>query len=136
MGCPTNTIDQNVTDLVSRVVDLTNEQRVRHGLRQLSIDERLIAVAQDHSDFMASTSNLTHDQNGLSLGQRFHRSGYPYSRIAENVAKGQRSPEDVVSSWMNSAGHRHNILNQGYQHIGIGRTGDYWTMDLGGSHNP
>lgn len=135
MGCPTNSTDQSVTDLVNSVVGLTNEQRAKHGLRELSIDHSLIAVAQDHSNYMASTNNLTHDQDGLSLRQRFHRAGYPHERIAENVARGQRSPEDVVSSWMGSAGHRDNILNPGYQHIGIGRTGDFWTMDLGGSHS-
>lgn len=56
--------------------------------------------------------------------------GISYRSAAENIAKGQRTPQEVVNAWMNSSGHRANILNASYTQIGVGyvATGNYWTQ--------
>ena len=58
--------------------------------------------------------------------------GISYTSAGENIAQGQRTPEEVVQAWMNSAGHRANILNNGFTHIGVGyvESGNYWTQQF------
>lgn len=58
--------------------------------------------------------------------------GISYKSAGENIAQGQRTPEEVVQAWMNSAGHRANILNSGFTHIGVGyvESGNYWTQQF------
>lgn len=62
------------------------------------------------------------------MGDRILQAGYRWSRVAENVAQGQPSPEQVVSSWMNSPEHRQNLLNPEYQHLGVGYANAFWTQ--------
>ena len=90
---------------------------------------------------MASNDFFAHDgSDGRTTFQRMRDAGYQYRRAAENVAAGTRSPADTVAAWMNSAGHRANILNCELREIGVGfvedpgdplRYGTYWTQDFG-----
>ncbi|WP_440895484.1 CAP domain-containing protein [Amphibacillus sp. Q70] len=114
-----------------QVVELTNQERAAHGLQPLSIDESLSSVAREKSNDMASNGYFSH--NSPTYGSPFdmmQQFGVNYRTAGENIAKGQRSPEEVVNGWMNSEGHRANILNPDYTHIGVGyiENGNHWTQ--------
>jgi len=116
-----------------RVVDLVNAERAAAGCRPLVIDQRLVAAAQAHSTDMAVNGYFSHTSlDGRTFGDRILAAGYPRP-AAENIARGQRSAEDVMRDWMRSRGHRANILNCDYVAIGVGldTRGWYWTQDFG-----
>ncbi|NMH95012.1 CAP domain-containing protein, partial [Pseudonocardia bannensis] len=119
--------------LSAQVVILTNEQRARAGCRALRVDDRITAAAQKHSADMATHEYFSHTgRNGSSFGDRVRAEGYP-SPGAENIAQGQPTASRVVEAWMNSPGHRANILDCSLITIGVGHDarGDYWTQDFG-----
>jgi uncharacterized protein YkwD len=116
-----------------QVVDLVNVERGKAGCRPLTVDQRLVTAAQLHSEDMSANNYFSHTSlDGRTFDQRIKAAGYP-NPAAENIAKGQRSAEQVMSSWMNSSGHRANILNCGLTTIGVGLDTDgwYWTQDFG-----
>jgi uncharacterized protein YkwD len=119
------------------VVALTNAERAQAGCGALAIDARLTAAAQAHSVDMAINNYFDHiSLDGQTPFQRIAAAGYTFSVAAENIAGGQRTPRDVVAGWMNSAGHRANILNCSLSQIGVGFAtggsyGTYWTQDFG-----
>ncbi|MFJ6556334.1 CAP domain-containing protein [Streptomyces luteogriseus] len=120
------------------VVDLTNRERTRHGLPPLSADPLLTTAAQAHSADMVARAFYAHTApDGSQPWDRAAAAGSTRRSVGENIACGQRSPADVVEGWMNSPGHRANILKSGFTHIGIGfagggRAGMYWTQLFGG----
>ncbi|MEV5548500.1 CAP domain-containing protein [Streptomyces sp. NPDC052309] len=120
------------------VVGLTNRERTRAGLRPLAADPRLTAAAQAHSADMVARDFYSHTgPDGSRPWDRAAAVGAPQRTIGENIACGQRSPADVVEGWMNSPGHRANILKPEFTHIGVGlagggRAGTYWTQLFGG----
>ncbi|MCV3216720.1 CAP domain-containing protein [Plectonema radiosum NIES-515] len=128
---------------INRVLELTNAQRLQAGLQPLTLNSKLNNSAQAHSEDMALHDFFNHKgSNGSSMGDRAKASGYQFSRLGENIAAGYATPEDVVQGWLNSPGHRANILNPSYREIGIGYyylandTGNvnqnyYWTQDFG-----
>jgi len=87
----------------ARVIERTNSQRVRHGLRPLRVDAHLVRSARRHTAWMTNSNSLTHTSQP----------------VGENIAMGQSSSAEVINSWMNSSGHRANILNPGYTRIGV-----------------
>lgn len=114
-----------------QVVELTNAERAQNGLSALQIDEELSKVAREKSKDMAS--NQYFDHNSPVYGSPFDMMGsfgIDYHTAGENIAKGQRSPQEVVDAWMNSPGHRENILNGDFTHIGVGfvEQGNHWTQ--------
>ncbi len=117
-----------------QVLELTNQQRINAGLSPLAWSEELAAVAAAHSRDMALRGFFDHtNPDGLSPFDRMKQAGLSYRRAAENIAAGQRTPEEVVNGWMNSAGHRANILNPQLTHLGVGyyaggSYGTYWTQ--------
>ncbi|MGE8204223.1 CAP domain-containing protein [Heyndrickxia sp. NPDC080065] len=116
-----------------QVVDLTNKERAKNGLPALSIDTELSKVARIKSNDMAT--NKYFDHNSPTYGSPFDmmkKFGISYRSAGENIAMGQRSPEEVVNGWMNSPGHRANILNKSYTNIGVGyvANGNYWTQEF------
>jgi uncharacterized protein YkwD len=119
-------------------VGSTNWHRTNAGRSALAIDARLTAAAQSHANDMANRRVMTHvGADRSNGGQRIWRQGYGAVTWAENVAAGQTTPEQVVQAWMNSSGHRANILNDRMVHIGVaaarGSNGvTYWTMVLAG----
>ena len=114
-----------------QVVALTNEARLENGLEPLAISTSLMESAQFKTDDMVATGVFSHDSPNYGGFQNiFARFNIAYSTIGENIALGQRSPEEVVDAWMNSEGHRRNILNSKFTHIGVGYSskGHYWTQ--------
>jgi uncharacterized protein YkwD len=116
-----------------QVVALANEARAQAGCGPLRVDARITAAAQAHSDDMAANDYFSHDSlDGRSFADRLRAAGYP-SPGGENIAQGQRSAQSVHQAWMNSSGHRANILNCGFTTIGVGvnQTAWTWTQDFG-----
>jgi len=121
-----------------QVLTLINAERAAKGLNPLARDSRLDTAARLHSADMACSNYFSHDSlDGSSPWDRIHRQGYEYWFAAENIAAGYGTPAAVVDGWMNSSGHRANILNPDLTQIGIGYaykgTSDYdsyWTTDF------
>jgi uncharacterized protein YkwD len=136
---PAPTTAPGGSSYTAQVVTLTNAERAKAGCGALSVDPVLTSVAQAHSQDMATHNYFSHDsQDGRSPFDRMTAAGYQYSTAAENIAAGQRTPQDVVTGWMNSEGHRANILNCALKEIGVGYAtasgstyGSYWTQDFG-----
>lgn len=104
-----------------QVIILTNQERLNHGCGPLAIDDRLQLAAEGHSQDMALNDFFSHNApDGTTPWDRIHAQGYFYSMAGENIAAGYPSPESVVEGWMNSDGHRANILNCGFKDIGVG----------------
>jgi uncharacterized protein YkwD len=111
------------------VVAAVNRERAEAGCSAVTVDSRLAAAAQDHSQDQADHTEMTHTgSDGSSPGERATAAGYRWSKVAENVASGTTSPERVMTMWMNSSGHRANILNCAFRHVGVARVGGYWTQ--------
>lgn len=117
------------------VVDLTNEVRADEGCGPLRADDRLHEAAVAHSEDMAERDYFDHvTPEGVGPGERAERAGYD-SWGGENIAWGYQSAEAVVEGWMDSDGHRANILNCDFEAIGVGAAnsgrGPYWTQTFG-----
>ncbi|WP_448562972.1 CAP domain-containing protein [Trichothermofontia sp.] len=108
------------TAFIQQVIALTNQERAKLGLRPLVPDSRLINAAEAHSEDMALNDYFSHiSLNGADEDSRAAAFGFP-GGVGENIGVGYVSPADVVAGWMDSPGHRANILNPNYQSIGIG----------------
>ncbi|MBZ9643906.1 CAP domain-containing protein, partial [Streptomyces sp. PSKA30] len=127
----------DLTRTAAEVVELTNRERTRAGLPPLAVDPVLTAAAQAHSADMVARDFYSHTApDGSQPWDRAAAAGSTRRSIGENIACGQRSPAEVVTGWMNSPGHRANILKPGFTHLGIGfagggRAGTYWTQLFG-----
>lgn len=124
---------KSLSEFEQRVVELTNAERAKQGLPALKIDNELSKVARIKSEDMQKNNYFDH--NSPTYGSPFDmmkKFGISYTSAGENIAQGQRTPEEVVQAWMNSAGHRANILNNGFTHIGVGyvESGNYWTQQF------
>lgn len=120
-GQAEHTAPSTANQVVARVLELTNQERRKHGLQPLTLNSRLTAAAQAYSKEMALHDHGGHvGEDGSRVGDRVTRTGYRWSAVGENVAYGQTAPEQVMFAWMHSDGHRKNILNPKYQEIGIG----------------
>jgi uncharacterized protein YkwD len=117
-------------------VGLTNQQRTANGLPPLNAHATLQAVAEAHSVDQATMARMSHTgSDGSTVGTRLTRAGFVWGVAAENVAGGQPDCAAVVGAWMNSSGHRANILGPTVTLIGVAmaRAADgtpYWTMVL------
>jgi len=104
-----------------RVLELVNIERTRHGLFPVVWDDTLAGVARDHSRDMAINGFSGHiGPDGSNVSDRLHRVGIAYLMWAENVSVGRRSADAAMSAWMDSPGHRANILRPEVTHIGVG----------------
>ncbi len=113
------------------VIRLVNEIRTKNGLKALTYDWELGRVARYKSQDMHDNKYFSHTSPTYgSPFQMMKNFGIYYRSAGENIAKGQSSPQSVVNAWMNSSGHRANILNSSYTHIGVGyvANGNYWTQ--------
>ncbi len=124
-----------VSAQAQEVVNLVNAERAEAGCGALKIDDKLMAAAQAHSQDQADHRKMTHDgSDGSDVGERLDRAGYAWRAYGENVAWNQQTPAAVMDAWMNSPGHRANILNCSFTEIGVGvanSDGPYWTQDFG-----
>jgi uncharacterized protein YkwD len=130
---PKAEFEPNATE--QEIIDLTNAERRKANLSALTASPQLVKVARLHSENMAKQDKLDHTLDEKTADQRVTDAGYRWARSGENIAKGQRTPAEVVTSWMNSQGHRDNILTQEYTEIGVAvveaKDGQkYWTMVL------
>lgn len=117
------------------VVSLVNQQRARAGCSPLKADASLAALATAFSDDMAARGFFDHtDPDGRSPWDRAARAGVG-NLGGENIARGQADAKAVMEAWMNSPGHRANILNCDYKTLGVGvhfgEGGPWWTQDFG-----
>lgn len=116
------------------VLDLTNLERTSRGLAPLTHNPLLGSAAQLHSQDQADMRTLTHTgSDGSNPGERITRAGYSWRTWAENAAAGYRTAHDLVAAWMNSPGHRANLLNPSVTEIGLGVAATpsgyrYWTQ--------
>lgn len=115
-----------------KVADLVNQERAKAGLAPLEVKVNLQAAAQVRAKEIEKSFSHTRP-NGSSFSTVLAENGVDYRGSGENIAWGQRSPEEVMNGWMNSEGHRANILNKNFKYIGVGYhvnsngTG-YWTQ--------
>lgn len=130
---PPATPDKPEVNQVVQVVELANANRAEAGCDPLRIDARLTEAAQNHSNDMSARDYFDHTTpEGLTFAERIVTAGYP-TPGAENIARGQQNATQVMKSWMESDGHRANILNCQLSAIGVGLDTDgmYWTQDFG-----
>ncbi|MTH53128.1 hypothetical protein GKZ89_06855 [Bacillus mangrovi] len=122
-----------LSEFEQQVVELTNQEREKQGLKPLAVDEEVSKVAKEKSADMQKNNYFDH--NSPTYGSPFDmmkQFGVDYKTAGENIAMGQKSPEEVVQAWMDSEGHRKNIMNPEFTHIGVGHVeeGNYWTQQF------
>ncbi|MET0960114.1 MAG: CAP domain-containing protein [Psychrobacillus psychrotolerans] len=122
-----------VTSEIQQVVNLTNQERAKAGLKALQIDTKLTQSAQAKSQDMKNKNYFSH--TSPTYGSPFDQMksmGITYKSAAENIAMGQRNAAEVVDAWMKSPGHKANIMNGSFTHIGVGLSdsGYYWTQQF------
>ncbi|MGD6779473.1 CAP domain-containing protein [Sutcliffiella horikoshii] len=122
---------EGISETEMKVIELTNAERRKNGLSDLKADASLSNVARDKSKDMQTNNYFSH--TSPTHGSPFDMMrdyGISYNTAGENIAMGQRSPEEVVQAWMDSEGHRKNILTPDFTHIGVGyvEEGNYWTQ--------
>ncbi len=116
------------------VLALVNSERAKNGLSALSWADDVAAVARAHSSDMINRGFFSHtNPDGESPFDRLKNNGISYRTAAENIAYGQKTPADVMNAWMNSSGHRANILNKNVTELGVGAVKNnngtiYWTQ--------
>ncbi len=114
-----NDPNQSVHEYALRVVELVNEEREKAGLNALTLREDITEAA--HVRAVESETLFSHTRpDGTSFATALQEAGVSYRGAGENIAWGQKTPEEVMQGWMNSAGHRANILNEKYTSIGVG----------------
>lgn len=104
---------------IRQVVDLVNAERVKEGLAPLTINTKVQAAAQVRARECEQSFSHTRP-NGSSFATALKEQNVSYRSAGENIAWGQRSPEEVMKGWMNSPGHRANIMNPNFTTIGVG----------------
>jgi uncharacterized YkwD family protein/spore coat assembly protein SafA len=114
-----------------QVLNIVNQERSKQGLPALKMDWELQRVARVKSCDMAQRGYFSH--TSPTYGSPFDmmkKYGISYRTAGENIAKGQRTPAEVMQSWMNSQGHRQNILKRDFTHLGVGycQQGNHWTQ--------
>ncbi len=96
--------DKELLPIEANIISYTNNERAKYGLPPLVVDKQLMKTAREHCSWMTWNRIFQHTRRP----------------VAENIAMGQPSSREVVRSWMNSSGHRANILNPNHHHIGVG----------------
>jgi uncharacterized protein YkwD len=117
------------------VFDLVNQERVNAGVAPLIWDEAATGVAYAHSVDMQVRNFFDHtNPSGQSPGDRLTQAGIAWTACGENIAMGYGSPASVMNAWMNSPGHRSNILHPMFTHLGVGvhapGSGPWWTQNF------
>lgn len=125
------------SDPRQRVLELTNAERAKAGLPPLVWSGELAAAAEGYARLLAETNCFGHTCGGTDLRARAEASGYQdWTFLGENLAGGQPTPEEAVAAWMNSPGHRANLLNPHFTELGVGLAQGgfyriYWSQEFG-----
>jgi uncharacterized protein YkwD len=123
--------------LVAALIEAHNRERAQEKRPPLKLNAKLEAAARVHARDMAKHQKMTHTgSDGSTSAQRVERQGYHYQDVGENVAYGQKTVAEVMDTWMNSQGHKKNILDPAFTEIGAARAFDeegtpYWCVDFG-----
>lgn len=126
-------ISSSVRAYETEVIRLVNEQRAKYGLKPLTENWELSRVARYKSQDMHDKKYFSHTSptygSPFTMMKNF---GISYRTAGENIAMGYATPQAVVTAWMNSSGHRANILNASFTQIGVGYVadGNYWTQQF------
>ena len=136
-GSPQTAPSDVETDrLNNQLLEAHNKERAEAKLPPLAIDPKLIEAARRHAEDMAEHEKMTHEgSDGTHPDARVKRAGYHFVRTGENVAEGQKSVEKVLEAWMNSPGHKANILGD-FTQMGAAKAVDeegepYWCVEFG-----
>jgi uncharacterized YkwD family protein/spore coat assembly protein SafA len=119
------------TTFASQVVNLVNQERSKAGLGPLTSNSALTAMALDKAKDMYNNGYFDH--TSPTYGSPFDMMstyGIRYSYAGENIAKGQQTPEAVMKAWMNSTGHRQNILSPNFTQIGVAFYNGEWVQEF------
>ena len=134
-GCVTPAL---AAQWAAEVIDLVNSERLSQGLDPLVANATLKGLSADYACQLILGGFFAHENplTGSTVGSRAGDGGYDYLIVGENLAAGQHSPAEVVRAWMDSPGHRANILGEGYEEIGVavrtgGEYGVYWVQEFG-----
>ena len=126
------TCDSGTTEDVCRVFEIVNQERVRAGQSELRFDPALAEAAQRHAVDMAEQDYFSHSSlDGRTFSDRVGEATYDGFPTGENIAFGQRDADSVMVSWMNSSGHRNNILSPNSNEIGVGLHETRWVQVFG-----
>lgn len=134
---PSASPDPTEGSAASEVFRRTNEYRVANGAAPFARSDRLAAAAQAYAEAMASQGFFSHTGlDGSTPGDRIAAQGYSARAWGENIAYGYATPEQVMSGWISSPGHRANLVNAAYTELGVGfaLSGSgtaYWVQDFG-----
>ncbi|MFZ5962915.1 CAP domain-containing protein [Thalassococcus sp. BH17M4-6] len=122
-------------DPIPGATEMLNGFRAGQGRAALQMSAKLQQMAQNHADDMARQNYFSHrGKDGSGLRQRARRVGYKHCKLAENIAMGQTSVDEVMNAWAGSTGHRRNMLLRRVKEFGLARApGDIWVMVLGRS---
>jgi uncharacterized protein YkwD len=127
-------VPTDIEQIKERLLVLHNQHRAARGVSALKRVVELDRSAQLHNDYMARVGNLTHNEPGRDIGKRVKEQGYQWRTVGENIAWNQQTADEVMKSWMNSSGHRANILSSSYQDVGFGVTQKglewWWTANF------
>lgn len=119
----------SVNEFEKKVFELVNQERAKAGLKALQLDTKLSEVARAKSADMKNKGYFSHQSptygSPFDMMKQF---GITYKTAGENIAKGQKTPEEVMKAWMNSDGHRKNIMSADFTHIGVGYVDGHWTQ--------
>lgn len=127
---PTGALAKNVS---VEALQMLNQIRADNGRPPLAISPKLARAADAHARDMAAKNRFSHQgSDGSTLGKRAKRQGYRFCHVAENIAMGQRDLRAAMVAWMNSPGHRKNILSREPTQFGLAKSaGNRWVMVLG-----
>jgi serralysin len=121
-----------------QILSLVNIERSKAGLQPLTLNSQLNQAAQNHTNDMISKRYFSHTSpSGSTMTSRVNAVGYRYSTIGENIAAGNATAAGTMTQWMNSPGHRANILNPNFKELGVGygpsndQYRHYWTQVFG-----
>lgn len=118
---PAVTVAQADVAIAQEILRLVNVERRRVNARPLVLNDKLTAAAQRHAQDMATSRRMSHTgSDGSTMRSRIDATQYNWSTIGENVAMGQPTAAAVMAAWMNSPGHRQNILNPAFTELGVG----------------
>jgi len=136
-GSITDLTAEEAVQMAQEVFQLTNQERVANGLPELTWNDALAQAGATHCQDMIDNDYFAHySLDGSDPGVRATAAGYNWQMIGENIAAGQKTPQIVVTAWMNSEDHRENILRPEFTELGVGvRLGSkgylYWAQEFG-----
>ena len=133
---PKEKAEFKLTEDEQAVLDATNAERKKEKLEPLTADPKLTLSARAHAANMAAQNKLAHTLDDKTFEDRVKAAGFEYRALGENIAWNQPTPKEVVAGWMESKGHKANILNADYTRIGVAvakneKGEPYWVQVFG-----